>query len=108
MNKINVTAFISATILLFCLALAAFAAWAGTQPARAAFQERAPGAPADGTESLPPGVIVQTVLSNIANPVAMAFDPQGRLFYTEKETGRVRPFANNALQASPGITYSVD
>ena len=38
----------------------------------------------------------------------MAFDPPGRLFYTEKETGNVRLFANGVLQANPVITYTVD
>lgn len=59
------------------------------------------------TESLPPGVTVQTVLSGMNLPVAMAFDPQGRLFYTEKVTGNVRLFANGVLQPQPVITYNV-
>jgi glucose/arabinose dehydrogenase len=41
------------------------------------------------------------------NPVAMAFDPQGRLFYTEK-TGAVRLFANGRLQDRPVITFNVE
>jgi glucose/arabinose dehydrogenase len=55
------------------------------------------------TEPLPAGTEVQTVLADMVQPVAMAFDPQGRLFYTER-SGAVRLFANGALQASPVIT----
>src|SRR4051812_31325968 len=64
-------------------------------------------APLDGSETLPPGAQIQTILPNMVNPIAMAFDPQGRLFYTEKTTGNVRLFANGTLQASPVITFSV-
>src|SRR5215204_3772540 len=35
----------------------------------------------EGVEPLPPGARVETVLEGMRNPVAMAFDPQGRLFY---------------------------
>jgi len=65
-------------------------------------------APTEGTETLPAGASTQIMLSNMTNPIAMAFDPQGRLFYTEKTTGQVRLFQNNTLQASPVITFSVD
>ncbi len=64
--------------------------------------------PTDGTEALPAGASIQTLLPNMAGPIAMAFDPQGRLFYTEKATGQVRLFVSGVLQASPVITYSVD
>src|SRR5438552_976726 len=62
----------------------------------------------EGTESLPPGTSIQTVLTDMDRPVAMAFDPAGRLFYTEKVTGKVRLFANGALQPNPVITFNVD
>jgi glucose/arabinose dehydrogenase len=71
-------------------------------------QVAAPVVPADGTEALPPGAVIQTVLSNMTYPIAMAFDPQGRLFYTEKTTGNVRLFANGVLQVNPVITFTVD
>lgn len=61
----------------------------------------------EGSEQLPPRVVIQTVLSGMIEPVAMAFDPAGRLFYTEKSTGNVRLFANGVLQKEPVITYSV-
>jgi glucose/arabinose dehydrogenase len=65
------------------------------------------GVPADGTESLPPGARVETVLTGMDNPIALAFDPSGRLFYTEKNTGQVRLFANGKLQPQPVITFTV-
>src|SRR4051794_38855984 len=61
----------------------------------------------EGREGLPPGASIQTVLPNIHSPVAMAFDPQGRLFYTEKDTGNVRLYANGALQPNPVINFPV-
>ncbi|HKP53289.1 MAG TPA: PQQ-dependent sugar dehydrogenase [Chloroflexia bacterium] len=59
------------------------------------------------SEPLPAGAIVQTVLSGLNAPVAMAFDPQGRLFLTEL-TGAVRLYANGTLQAAPVITFTGD
>jgi glucose/arabinose dehydrogenase len=55
-----------------------------------------------GSETLPPGVTTHTVLSNLSGGVVtMAFDPSGRLFFNEKDTGNVRLYANGALQATP-------
>lgn len=61
-----------------------------------------------GREFLPPGVTIQTMLTDMDAPVAMAFDPSGRLFYTEKNTGNVRLFFNGTLQPAPVITFKVD
>lgn len=61
----------------------------------------------EGTEGLPPGARIETLLTGMEDPVAMAFDPSGRLFYTEKSTGKVRLFANGALQPNAVITYNV-
>ncbi|HEY0072000.1 MAG TPA: PQQ-dependent sugar dehydrogenase [Chloroflexia bacterium] len=63
--------------------------------------------PEDGTEGLPPGVRVETVLTDMEDPIAMAFDPAGRLFYTEKVTGNVRLFAGGKLQPNPVIHFDV-
>jgi glucose/arabinose dehydrogenase/plastocyanin len=63
--------------------------------------------PNDGTEDLPPGTSIETVLPNMVNPIALAFDPAGRLFYTEKTTGNVRLFAGGSLQSAPVINFSV-
>src|SRR5436190_8557153 len=64
----------------------------------------AAAAPADGTEPLPPGVQIQTVLPGLDQPIAMAFDPAGRLFFTERASGNVRLYANGTLQTNPVIT----
>ena len=62
--------------------------------------------PDEGIESLPPGTSIETILPNLTGrPVAMAFDPEGRLFYTEKMSGNVRLYANGTLQASPVINF---
>src|SRR3954467_3098297 len=61
----------------------------------------------EGTEPLPPGVHIETVIENMESPVAYAFDPDGRIFYTEKGTGNVRLFANGVLQPEPVITFQV-
>src|SRR5687768_9411433 len=65
------------------------------------------GAQSRETELLPEGVRVETVLEGMDGPVAMVFDPQGRLFYTEK-TGAVRLFADGVLQPEPVITFRVN
>ena len=67
-----------------------------------------PVTPAHGTEPLPPGATIQTVLENMHKPIALAFDPHGRLFYTEKDTGNVRLFANGVLQPDSVITFHVN
>ncbi len=67
-----------------------------------------PGVPADGSEALPPGAKVETVLTGMDKPIALAFDPAGRLFYTEKVTGKVRLFENGKLQPDPVITFKVN
>ena len=59
-------------------------------------------------EALPPGARIETLLTDMNRPIAMAFDPAGRLFYTEKETGNVRLFTNGQLQNNPVITFRVD
>ncbi|MGI8587934.1 MAG: PQQ-dependent sugar dehydrogenase [Chloroflexia bacterium] len=92
-----------ALIPLVMLTGLGIAAWAVSPATHAG-----PSGPQDGTEPLPPGASIQTVLTGMVNPIALAFDPQGRLFYTEKTTGRVRLFENGSLQAAPVITFSVD
>src|SRR5215212_6451220 len=62
----------------------------------------------EGREPLPPGATIQTVLDGMHRPVAFAFDPQGRIFYTEKDRGYVRLLINGTLQPAPVITFQVD
>src|SRR5204863_7880871 len=64
-----------------------------------------PAAPRDGTESMPPNTEIETLLTGMNLPAAMAFDLSGRLFYTEKDSGLVRLFENGVLQPSPVITF---
>jgi glucose/arabinose dehydrogenase len=60
-----------------------------------------------GVEALPPGASIETVLTDLNSPVAMAFDPGGRLFYTERASGRVRLYANGKVQPAPVINFDV-
>ncbi len=59
-------------------------------------------------EDLPSGAMVETVLSGMHQPVALTFDPAGRIFYTERDTGNIRLFADGKLQDNPVITFKVD
>ena len=96
------------------------AGWLGAVIVAAAFvllarggptAQAAPGKPLSPdaqSEPLPAGVVTQTLLTNLNDPVAMAFDPDGRLFYTEKNSGNVRLYANGTLQTQPVIHFDVD
>src|SRR4051812_8904901 len=95
-----------AALLLGGLSLALWPV--GSSPASALAPVRASAIPVDGTEPLPPGASIETLLPGMDKPTAMAFDPAGRLFYTEKVSGRVRLFRGGSLQSSPVITFSVD
>src|SRR6476469_2566318 len=59
------------------------------------------------TEPLPAGATVQTVVADLRPAIAMAFDPAGRLFFTEK-TGSVRLIVNGLLQPTPVMHFDVD
>src|SRR5262249_13702363 len=48
---------------------------------------------------------VQVVLTNLQIPWAMAFAPDGRLFFTERP-GRVRIYANGQLLPDPALTLN--
>jgi aldose sugar dehydrogenase len=58
-------------------------------------------------EDLPAGVRIERVLGDMHLPTAMAFDPSGRLFYTEKD-GKVRLMANGNRPSTPVIEFKVD
>lgn len=90
-----------ATLLALALTLPAFASALNSFPSSSSLS----GIPR--AEALPDGVQVETVLEGMHLPIAMAFDPAGRLFYTEKD-GNVRLFANGRLQAAPVITFKVN
>ena len=48
---------------------------------------------------------VQTLITNVQIPWALAFAPDGRLFFTER-VGRVRIVQNGALIAEPALTLA--
>ena len=59
------------------------------------------------SESLPPDVVVETVVPNVNQLVAMAFTPDSRLLYTER-TGNVRVVVNDQLAPTPVYPFPVD
>ena len=90
-------------IALLALGLGAVALNMGAPSTQAA----APAVPLDGTENLPPGASIETVLPGMTQPIAMVFDNAGRLFYTERNTGNVRLFAGGVLQTTPVINFTI-
>jgi glucose/arabinose dehydrogenase len=56
-------------------------------------------------EALPPDVVIETVVPNAIQLVAMDFTPDGRLLYTEK-TGKVRVVASDVLLPTPAYDFS--
>ena len=57
--------------------------------------------------TLPSGFTETTIASGLANPTAMAFSPDGRLFVC-KQTGQLRVIENNQLLATPFVSLTVD
>lgn len=58
----------------------------------------------------PPGPVafrVETFLGNLDFPAAMAFAPDGRLFFNELRTGNVRVVENGQVLPQPFVTLSV-
>jgi aldose sugar dehydrogenase len=49
---------------------------------------------------------LHTILSGLSWPTAMAFAPDGRIFITERFTGRILIYENGALRASPLYTLT--
>ncbi len=97
-----------ALLALFALAFSGLAAGFTPASGAAPTAPNQPTAPNDGSEPLPAGVTIETLLPGMVNPIAMAFDPAGRLFYTEKTTGNVRLFENGVLQTNPVITFNTN
>lgn len=67
--------------------------------------------PAHAQQTLTAGDVTYTVekVTQANYPVALAFAPDGRLFYTEKITGNVRVInTDGTLQREPVITFAVD
>jgi glucose/arabinose dehydrogenase len=53
------------------------------------------------------GLRVSTVASGLDIPWALAFVPDGRLFFTQRDSGQIRMIAGGVLQPSPVITLPV-
>ncbi|MCR9243766.1 MAG: PQQ-dependent sugar dehydrogenase [bacterium] len=65
-------------------------------------------APTLAQGSPPAGFTYETLSDGqLASATAMAFAPDGRLFITERESGRVRVFANGTLDPNPWATIAV-
>src|SRR3954469_21452895 len=52
--------------------------------------------------------VIETFVSNLNTPVTMAFAPDGRLFFNELKSGKVRIIQNGALVAQPFVSLSVE
>jgi glucose/arabinose dehydrogenase len=59
-------------------------------------------------DRLPAGTIAEPYVPGAAEPVAMAFAPDGRLFYNEQRTGKIRIVKNGALLPDPFYQLLVD
>ncbi len=55
----------------------------------------------------PPGFVVETVLADADFPVAMAWAPDGRLFFNELMSGRIRILQDGELLPEPFAELSV-
>jgi glucose/arabinose dehydrogenase len=53
------------------------------------------------------GSAVDVIASGLEKPVAFAFAPDGRLFFTEKESGSVRVIVDGVLKPEPVLTLPV-
>jgi glucose/arabinose dehydrogenase len=60
-----------------------------------------------GPRALGAGAEPQPFLTGLSFPTNLAFAPDGRLFYTEKETGRVRVVIDGTLEPTPVATFAV-
>lgn len=58
-------------------------------------------------EHLPPGVVSETFVPGAEFPATFTFAPDGRLFYNELHTGRIRVVQNGALLPQPFFQFTV-
>lgn len=67
------------------------------------------GCPATSTAfvSLSDGLVGLLLVENIPSPSSLALASDGRVFYGEKDTGRVRVLVNGELQSTPVLDVSV-
>jgi glucose/arabinose dehydrogenase len=62
---------------------------------------------AGSTASAQPAPAPEPYLDGLAFPTNMAFAPDGRLFFTEKDTGNVRVVSDGELRPRPFVTIAV-
>jgi glucose/arabinose dehydrogenase len=70
----------------------------------------APTALPEGTaqpDQLPDGAVVERFLADASWPVSMVFTPDGRMFYSEFRTGRIRVIQNGKLLDDPFAEFVV-
>jgi aldose sugar dehydrogenase len=58
-------------------------------------------------QNLPKGTLVETFVPGANFAVALAFAPDGRLFYNEFRTGKIRIVQNGKLQSAPFYQFTV-
>ncbi len=58
-------------------------------------------------EELPLAAAVDVIASDLHAPVSIVSAPDGRLFYTEKDTGNVRVIVDGVIQPEPVLTLPV-
>src|SRR5262249_28760402 len=58
-------------------------------------------------DKLPAGAMAEPFVSGAAIPVALVFAPDGRLFYAEQRTGKIRVVQDGALLADPFYQFLV-
>ncbi|MGD8452414.1 MAG: PQQ-dependent sugar dehydrogenase [Phycisphaerae bacterium] len=64
--------------------------------------------PGDDPVPVANGLRAEYIVSGAAHPSALAFATDGRVFYTEKNTGRIRVVVDGTLQAEPVATVPVN
>ncbi|MBI3997464.1 MAG: PQQ-dependent sugar dehydrogenase [Armatimonadetes bacterium] len=60
-----------------------------------------------GLQTLLSGLTVTTVASGLDIPWALAFVPDGRLFFTQRNSGQIRVIVGGVLQPTPAVTLPV-
>jgi glucose/arabinose dehydrogenase len=62
---------------------------------------------ASRASALPQGFVVEPVLTGLAYPMNLAFSPDGRVFFAELRSGRVRVIKDGRLLSTPFASLSV-
>jgi glucose/arabinose dehydrogenase len=82
----------------------------GATPAQTPTIVPAPTALPEGAkppEHMPSGAVTESFLAGAEFPVSLAFAPDGRLFYSELHTGKIRVVQNGTLLRDPFYKFAV-